>query len=65
MSEDKLTNVVMLFIKHEYMKVSFGLVIDKFAEVKAKEKFKVIICYCDGPVNSCFPLYFKNYTVAN
>lgn len=41
MSDDKLINMTILFIKPEHTKISFDPVIDKFAEVKAQK----IWCY--------------------
>lgn len=63
MSKDKLTKIVMLFIKCKQMKISFDPVMNKFVEVKAQKNYNIIIYYCDGPMNSCFPLYFKKYIV--
>lgn len=42
MSEDKLTNMSLLFIKHEHLKLSFDSVIDNFADVKSQKNYGVL-----------------------
>lgn len=43
MNKDKLTNMAILFIKHEYANISFETVIGKLAQVKFRKLVSLFI----------------------
>lgn len=54
-------HIAIILIKHEYINISCGIVIDKFAE--GSKNCSVIIYYCDRSMTSCecFSLSFEKY----
>lgn len=47
-SKDRLTYLSIPTIEHEYLKISFDEVIDKFAEIKNKKQIIIFIMYYYG-----------------